>query len=300
MVRALPLVLLFLSFNNCHSGIIGGLFVEDIANKLVQQVLPRKLVLDPELALPFMACLRGKNREGNSYHMLCSATIIGKRHILTAAHCYYGLFGRHQREASKSRIKRETLEKLRIRVGDTMAGPGEFFEIDKIFLRPRSNYTNYDDIMVVQLKESITFDNLTKGIVKLARNVEPKPGMEYDVAGFGNHTNDGKNFDSPDTYTFNSIKVREDAFCKKFLRKREYCAGGEDQGTMGGDSGGPMYSRVKPRYQVGIIARGATEHKTLGDKAVLLDHGAYTKVAPYCDFIEKVTKGEVKCENVDW
>uniref|UniRef100_A0A7E4ULA8 Peptidase S1 domain-containing protein n=1 Tax=Panagrellus redivivus TaxID=6233 RepID=A0A7E4ULA8_PANRE len=253
-------------------------------------------VVDPELALPFMASL--KIVKDKQPLPLCSATIIGKRHILTAAHCYYNLFGKNQKEADNLGQRKKYLKKLQVRIGDTNSGPGEYHEIDQIFLRPRVDYKKYDDIMVVQLKKPLVFDGTTKASIKLAKDAEIKPGREYVVAGFGNHTNDGQNFDVPDTYTFNEIILQKDDFCWGNIRnEREFCAGGENQGAMQGDGGGPLYNN-KPKYQVGIIARGNTEHEERDDDTVLIDHGVYVEVGPYCDFIEKVTQQEVKCESV--
>uniref|UniRef100_A0A7E4V2V8 Peptidase S1 domain-containing protein n=1 Tax=Panagrellus redivivus TaxID=6233 RepID=A0A7E4V2V8_PANRE len=119
--------------------------------------------------------------------------------------------------------------------------------------------------MIVKLKTPIVFKEETVAPIRLAHDVFPKPGEKFHVAGFGNHTSDGNTFGLPSTYTFNGIDIKNNDWCK---------------------------------YQVGVVARGNTDHSELDDDVVLTDHGVYTSVAAYCEFIEQVTQSAAKCEEV--
>uniref|UniRef100_A0A914QYY8 Peptidase S1 domain-containing protein n=1 Tax=Panagrolaimus davidi TaxID=227884 RepID=A0A914QYY8_9BILA len=75
------------------------------------------------------------------------------------------------------------------------------------------------------------------------------------------------------------------------------CAGGIGEGSTPEDSGGSMMTIINDKfYQQGIIA-GGDMFTVAGRSDTYEDHGYYTDICQYCDWIKEMTKGEVECEN---
>uniref|UniRef100_A0A914Y0D5 Peptidase S1 domain-containing protein n=1 Tax=Panagrolaimus superbus TaxID=310955 RepID=A0A914Y0D5_9BILA len=75
------------------------------------------------------------------------------------------------------------------------------------------------------------------------------------------------------------------------------CAGGIGEGSTPEDSGGAMMTILGEKfYQQGIIA-GGDMFTVAGRSDVYEDHGYYTEVSQYCDWIKEITRGEIECEN---
>uniref|UniRef100_A0AC35FF50 Peptidase S1 domain-containing protein n=1 Tax=Panagrolaimus sp. PS1159 TaxID=55785 RepID=A0AC35FF50_9BILA len=74
------------------------------------------------------------------------------------------------------------------------------------------------------------------------------------------------------------------------------CAGGLLEGTLGGDSGGPLMildQNSKQWFQVGVTSRGQTY--ATNNTSEVVDHGVYTDISKFCDWIETTTNKEVFC-----
>ena len=98
---------------------------------------------------------------------------------------------------------------------------------------------------------------------------------------------------------------------KRYNPKHKICAGESGRGTASGDSGGPLLKNGDDGkwYQVGICSygkRGEMDKKKHPGKSVFgfrefivisvnSVSGVSTRISYYCPWIEKVTKGEVKC-----
>ncbi|KAH7701798.1 chymotrypsin-like serine protease precursor, partial [Aphelenchoides avenae] len=73
------------------------------------------------------------------------------------------------------------------------------------------------------------------------------------------------------------------------------CAGAQGRGINHGDSGGPlMANRGGVWYQVGINSYIDDKKPFRQDKYP----ATFTRVTSYCDWIEKATDGEAKCQSV--
>jgi secreted trypsin-like serine protease len=83
-----------------------------------------------------------------------------------------------------------------------------------------------------------------------------------------------------------------------FDSKKYICAGAVNRGTEGGDSGSPMLQNVKGRWwQVGLTSSGVPAPVSVGNGSYY-DVGVYARISPGCEWIRKVTKGEVKCQDM--
>uniref|UniRef100_A0A914Z0B9 Peptidase S1 domain-containing protein n=1 Tax=Panagrolaimus superbus TaxID=310955 RepID=A0A914Z0B9_9BILA len=74
------------------------------------------------------------------------------------------------------------------------------------------------------------------------------------------------------------------------------CAGGVNHGSTPGDSGGPLLVIRQHRWIQYGVSSIANEKPIPGDILSYSNQGIYTKVSSYCDWIEKTTSGEVKCQ----
>uniref|UniRef100_A0AC34G3U3 Peptidase S1 domain-containing protein n=1 Tax=Panagrolaimus sp. ES5 TaxID=591445 RepID=A0AC34G3U3_9BILA len=135
------------------------------------------------------------------------------------------------------------------------------------------------DIAILEFPEDTDF-----GIepVKLAKDYIEKEGDEAYITGFGAWWMEGNNSSGgSDVLRHDKISMINDCF-----GTLEICGGNSNQHALPGDSGGPMLiQRNNQWYQIGVCS----------------SHSNYdfrTRVSSYCNFIEEVTKNEVKCESI--
>uniref|UniRef100_A0A7E4V7G7 Peptidase S1 domain-containing protein n=1 Tax=Panagrellus redivivus TaxID=6233 RepID=A0A7E4V7G7_PANRE len=236
---------------------------------------------------PFTAAIGVKNNTDGAF---CTASIIGSRYIMSAAHCYL-----------ERGLGKETYLALNdIIYGAVEVAKAKRAEIEDLFLTPESTYDNYDDIMILKLKEEISFDENAKPVC-LTADIEPEVGKQLIVTGFGNHSIGPDRFQTMDKYVVDTVPVRESYDCDNpasnhVMKDHTFCAGAVERGTMSGDSGGPLYALHQERfYQLGIVAEGTMEKISIDGKELHDDRGEYTRVGDFCDFIETVTDSEVRC-----
>uniref|UniRef100_A0A914QC49 Peptidase S1 domain-containing protein n=1 Tax=Panagrolaimus davidi TaxID=227884 RepID=A0A914QC49_9BILA len=135
------------------------------------------------------------------------------------------------------------------------------------------------DIAVLEYPKRINLSEIAVP-VKLAKDYIEKEGDEAYIAGYGpvGHKVDkalqGK-------LRHSKITMINDCFGTFLI-----CGGNETSRSLPGDSGGPMLIyRNNQWYQIGVSAlTGAYDYRS--------------RVSSYCNFIEEVTKNEVKCESI--
>ncbi|KAF2895884.1 hypothetical protein ILUMI_10291, partial [Ignelater luminosus] len=120
---------------------------------------------------PYMAGL-----EQNSL-LLCGATIVSNRHLVTAAHCLENY---------------PNVEELQVRVGTAVRDTGgQTAHVRKYALHPKYTIESADyDVAVVELKNSLVFGSTVKIVPLQEVNQEPAVGSLANVTGWGYTTAD--------------------------------------------------------------------------------------------------------------
>uniref|UniRef100_A0AC34RIB5 Peptidase S1 domain-containing protein n=1 Tax=Panagrolaimus sp. JU765 TaxID=591449 RepID=A0AC34RIB5_9BILA len=233
----------------------------------------------------------------------CSASIIGERWILTAAHC--------------------VLWNMYATYGSRISGGGIFDHVIEIHAHPDYVELQQHDIALLKLKHPITFREDLSPIC-LWKNDKLEKDELLVAAGWGSifshlrvEINDTSLFDElPSVYEPNGIlnegiiTVKNDEECLEVaknnsqLRKivdKEFqhmiCHHGINSGLTYGDSGGPsMTFRNGKWIQVGV-ASWIAQDRRINNRLDLLEFSFHTRVSYYCDWIAKITKGEVVCQD---
>lgn len=201
---------------------------------------------------------------GDSIKVLCGATAIARRHVLTAAHC---LIKNNGRSASGVSVYVGTVD----RYSTTPFFATRLFIHRSYFYQSRAGTDVYvNDIAVVQLDRQIPLEQFFP--VSLATS-ESDFAFAGDVlaSGFGQYIDGG----SLSLYLRSvQLKIQPSELCLNYERKnlralinypRQLCGtspgfpdiGGKD--TCNGDSGGPLYwFRNRRMIQVGITSWAST------------------------------------------
>ncbi|KAL6422459.1 hypothetical protein ACFW04_010630 [Cataglyphis niger] len=227
---------------------------------------------------PWMAGIISINRS----RVICGASIINDRYVLTAAHCIVYGFNK---------------DDLKVSVGahDSCKWDAKstIFSVENIF--PHPNYdsqTNFADIMLVKLIMRISFNKFVRPICL------PKPGLNV-ISQFGGQSVSalGWGFSETDTL-FNKkcgLRIVDLTLFKRSECPTEtsslICAGYKTspRGTCGGDSGGPLQI-LNDNYKYILI--GITSNGILCANVNYPDF--FTDVARMVPWILQITKRDSK------
>uniref|UniRef100_A0A914PP16 Peptidase S1 domain-containing protein n=1 Tax=Panagrolaimus davidi TaxID=227884 RepID=A0A914PP16_9BILA len=164
----------------------------------------------------------------------------------------------------------------------------------RYYFHPAHSYYNwmFTDIAIIEFPEGT---NLNITPITLASNYVEKKGDMGIAAGYGvykikiNET-DGKDiYETPNVLQNVTLPIRSPRDCGTMSTL--LCTISHESYTYYGDSGGPlMIERNGKFYQIGITSGVSRGNQTTFDY--------YTRISVYCNWITKVTKGEVKCEEL--
>lgn len=236
---------------------------------------------------PYQVSIR---RNDLKYKHFCGGTIIGLKHILTAAHCLYYDWGGVLPPTVISIVAGQN--KLTLNKRSVIRNVTTFFV--------HADYENkkfYQDIAVLVLDQDLPVGKENIAIASYMRQKRIKAGATCTVSGWGT-TKFGDN-EPEENLQFADIEVIDYELCKKKysvledelvfeLQPGQICAGLPDgsKDACQGDSGGPL---MCDGYLTGIVSSGAG--------CGFADFpGVYTEIYFYSKWIEDTTRTRIHTE----
>merc|ERR1712223_1272477 len=212
--------------------------------------------VNPKGKLPYQVLFQGcAGMRGCS---ICGGTIVNKRFVLTAAHCYNSMF-----------------TTMHVIVGehnycDGVNEGGKLIKVKKMTLHPDYNSRTIDnDIAVLELAEDLTFTKKIKPACLPSSETKDYSGSASTVSGWGGTIGWRPNDQQPQqprqcTLKETIVKLLKgsDPMCSKYLKtsssKIKLCAFAKDTDACQGDSGGPLTVPENGKYTlVGVVSYGS-------------------------------------------
>ncbi|XP_039353906.1 cathepsin G-like [Mauremys reevesii] len=218
---------------------------------------------------PYMAYLQIQDGQ---YIKICGGFLVSENFVLTAAHCKgdeitvkLGAHNISEQERSQQEIP-----------------------VCHQILHPQyDNETTNNDIMLLQLAETVKLNKWVKTIPLPRTNKRVKPGTKCSVAGWGRTSRQSKSAPATTLQEAN-LKVLEDDVCLKNPDVTYYdydastmmCVGYLKKGKASfmGDSGGPL---VCGKRAQGIVSWGSQKSAS---------PGVYTRVSTFIPWIEEMMR----------
>ncbi|KAK0393572.1 hypothetical protein QR680_000282 [Steinernema hermaphroditum] len=216
--------------------------------------------------------------------MSCGGSLLSKRHIVTAAHCTYGVEPQNTRTMLGSIQLYDNTENNPFVI---------YLDARRTWIHPE--YRDGDpslrnDISIIELSTDVEFNDYIQPI-KVRRNDTELLELAAVVTGWG--------LTSLTTGTLDLMQTRVPFIDHSYCRSRwlemsknqatiddtQVCAGSYHHGTAPGDSGGPLvvYAPNNQWYLVGLTSFGDNSATGLNDQYTY--PGVYLRLSKYCDDI---------------
>ncbi|KAK0393570.1 hypothetical protein QR680_000282 [Steinernema hermaphroditum] len=220
--------------------------------------------------------------------MSCGGSLLSKRHIVTAAHCTYGVEPQNTRTMLGSIQLYDNTENNPFVI---------YLDARRTWIHPE--YRDGDpslrnDISIIELSTDVEFNDYIQPI-KVRRNDTELLELAAVVTGWG--------LTSLTTGTLDLMQTRVPFIDHSYCRSRwlemsknqatiddtQVCAGSYHHGTAPGDSGGPLvvYAPNNQWYLVGLTSFGDNSATGLNDQYTY--PGVYLRLSKYCDDINSET-----------
>ncbi|KAK0393410.1 hypothetical protein QR680_000198 [Steinernema hermaphroditum] len=237
---------------------------------------------------PWQAFLSLYNsRTGRS--TMCGGSLISKRHIVTAAHCTFGI-----------RAQDVSVMLGSVKRSDSGRNNPNLIRPDarRVWVHP--DYTGSDpsfrnDISIIELTKNVEFNDYVKPIKIRLNDTELRTKLGY-LTGWGMTSADS---DGSDDLMQVRVPFIGSYYCKyrwEELSKNkivvddtQVCAGSYRRGTAPGDSGGPLVVKdsTDEWYLVGLTSFGENTKEGLVDQFTY--PGVYLRLSQYCNSISRET-----------
>uniref|UniRef100_A0AC35FL61 Peptidase S1 domain-containing protein n=1 Tax=Panagrolaimus sp. PS1159 TaxID=55785 RepID=A0AC35FL61_9BILA len=168
---------------------------------------------------------------------------------------------------------------------------------NRAYVHSSYNFDKFtNDIAIIEYPENFDF-----GVepIRLASDFVENEGEMAFAVGYGKYQpNDSASLIHSYHLREGVFVFREPEYCKETWTKpnikQKICSGEYGRGTSLGDSGGPLMKNGDDGkwYQVGICSYG--RKNSMFDRKTY--PGISTRISYYCPWIEKVTRGEAKCQ----
>merc|ERR1712002_166526 len=211
-----------------------------------------------------------------SWGHFCGGTVIGKRWILTAAHCFPRGSNREKIVAGEHKLHHSE-------------GSEQSIQVARAYVHPRYNArTMLNDICLLKLSKDLNFDSYTQPacLPKQANEGNDyRTGDNVIVSGWGRLSSGGS---SPSTLQMVRVPFISDQTCNKrsvynkSILSSMICAGklGGGVDSCQGDSGGPLVKKINGKWTVlGVVSWGI-------GCAKYNKPGVYTRVARFDQWIK--------------